>query len=189
MDSFSPFNQPPPKFWGEISPSEHIAQFYADDAMLLDALVRFVDRGLMTGEGVIVIATRQHLRVLEERLSKFTIGMAMHRLVDAYVTIDAHVALAKFMVKGWPDEVLFLEFVTDLMRRASTGGRRVRAFGEMVALLLAQGNAGATIHLEELWNRVCRHKSLSLFCAYPVGFTEEASASVGQICAAHTRII
>ena len=129
---FSPSNRLPRKFWGEIAPCEHIAQFYADDSVLLDSLIRFVDRGLMTGKGVIVIATREHLRVLEERLSTFTIGMVMHRLTEAYVTIDAHEALRKFMVNGWPEDELFLEFVTGLMHRASTGGRRVRAFGEMV---------------------------------------------------------
>jgi hypothetical protein len=188
MDRFSLSNTPR-NFSGEIAPSEHIAQFYADDAVLLDALIRFADRGLMTGEGVIVIATRAHLRAVEDRLGKFTIGMAMHRLTEAYVTFDAHEALDKFMVKGWPDDRLFLEFVSGLLSRASAGGRRVRAFGEMVALLLAQGNAAATIQLEYLWNRVCTLNRLPLFCGYPkAGFTE-ASATLGGICAAHSRII
>ena len=107
---------------------------------------------------------------------------------EAYVTIDAHEALRRFVVNGWPDEELFLEFVTGLMHRASAGGRRVRAFGEMVALLLAQGNAAATVRLEYLWNKICRLKSLSLFCAYPqTGFTE--ASALAEICAAHSRII
>jgi hypothetical protein len=188
MDCFSPSDLPR-NFSGEIAPCEHIAQFYADDAALLDALIRFVDRGLMTGEGVIVIATRAHLRAIEDRLGEFTIGMAMHRLTEAYVTIDAHEALDKFMVKGWPDDELFLKFVTGLMSRASTGGRRVRAFGEMVALLLAQGNSAATIRLEHLWNGVCKLNKLPLFCAYPRAEFTKASASLGEICAAHSRII
>jgi hypothetical protein len=76
------------------------------------------------------------------------------------------------------------------VRRASARGRRVRAFGEMVALLWAQGNAAATVRLEYLWNRVCKLERLPLFCAYPkAGFTQEASASLAEICAAHSRII
>src|SRR5580700_3869004 len=35
-----PFDEPP-VFWGEISPSEHIAQFYDTDAVFLDTLGRF----------------------------------------------------------------------------------------------------------------------------------------------------
>jgi MEDS: MEthanogen/methylotroph, DcmR Sensory domain len=180
----------PAIFWGEIAPSEHIAQFYEDDAVFLDTLLRFVDAGLMAGEAVIVIATRQHLRALEERLSAFTIGMATNRLTGAYITIDAHEALGKFMIKGWPDDGLFLEFVMGLIERATANGRRVRAFGEMVALLWAAGNTAATIRLEYLWNKVCKIQKLPLFCAYPkTGFTEETSKSIAEICAAHSKII
>jgi hypothetical protein len=39
------------------------------------------------------------------------------------------------MVKDWPDEKLFASLVDYLIKRASKMGRRVRAFGEMVALL------------------------------------------------------
>lgn len=189
---YSPFpsDQPVSRFRGEIAPSEHIAQFYRGDAVFRDTLFQFVDRGLMKGEGVIVIATREHLRALEQSLSEFMIGMATNRLTEAYIAIDAHEALGKFMVQGLPDEGLFLEFVMDLVGRASASNRRVRAFGEMVALLWAQGNTVATIRLEYLWNRVCKLKSLSLFCAYPrAGFAEEASACLAEICAAHSRII
>ena len=174
----------------EKVPHCHEVQFYPDDGVLLDTLVRYVGRGLMAGEGVIVIATREHLRALEENLSAFTIGMATNRLTDAYIAIDAHEALAKFMVNRWPDDELFQEFVMGLVRRASARGRRVRAFGEMVALLWAQGNTAATVRLEYLWDNVCKLKSLPLFCAYPkAGFNQETSASLAEICAAHSRII
>lgn len=180
----------PAIFWGEMAPSEHIAQFYEDDAVFLNTLVRFVDAGLMAGEAVIVIATRQHLRALEERLTAIMIGMANSRLNEAYITIDAHEALGKFMIKGWPDDGLFLEFVMGLIERASAHGRRVRAFGEMVALLWGAGNTAATIRLEYLWNKVCKIQKLPLFCAYPkTGFTEETSKSIADICAAHSKII
>ena len=171
-------------------PHRHEVQFYSDDAILLEALVRFVDKGLTAGEAVIAIGTSEHLRALEDRLRSFTIGMVTSRLTDAYIAIDAHEALGLFMVNGWPDEELFLEFVMGLVRRASARGRRVRAFGEMVALLWAQGNAAATVHLEYLWNRVCELKSLPLFCAYPkAGFDQGTSAYLAEICAAHSRVI
>jgi hypothetical protein len=180
----------PSVFWGEIAPGEHIAQFYEHDGVLLDTLVRFVDRGLMMGEGVIVIATRERLRALEESLSAFMFGMAANRLTEAYITVEAHEALGKFMVNNLPSDQLFLEFVMDLVHRASAHGRRVRAFGEMVALLWAQNNPAATVHLEYLWNGVCKQKGLQLLCAYPkAGFNQGASGSLAEICAAHSRTI
>ena len=94
------------------------------------------------------------------------------------------------MVKQWPDDNLFSDFVTDLIERARAKGRRVRAFGEMVALLWARGDEAATIRLEYLWHQICQSQKFSLFCAYPkTGFIEDPSKSMSEICAAHSRII
>ena len=86
--------------------------------------------------------------------------------------MDAQETLSKFMVKGLPDEELFTQVVTGLLERARNGGRRVRAFGEMVAVLWSQGHNGATVRLEHLWHKFCQTEAFSLFCAYPrSGFT------------------
>jgi len=42
---------------------------------------------------------------------------------------------AKFMVNHWPDENLFFELITTLFKRVKKNNGKVRAFGEMVALL------------------------------------------------------
>src|SRR5690348_17967247 len=42
---------------GEVSPCEHLVQFYEADAAFTDTLVSFVSGGLAAGESVIVIAT------------------------------------------------------------------------------------------------------------------------------------
>ena len=69
-------------------------------------------------------------------------------------------------------------------------GRRVRAFGEMVALLWAQGHTAAIVRLEHLWHRMCQERGFSLFCAYPrVGFTQDVDASIREICAAHSKVL
>jgi hypothetical protein len=66
----------------------------------------------------------------------------------------------------------------------------VRAFGEMVALLWAQGHCGATVRLEYLWSRFCDQQGFSLLCAYPKsGFTSDAADSIRQICDAHSHVV
>jgi hypothetical protein len=177
-------------FWGEIAPYEHIAQFYEHEGVLLDTLVGFIGGGLKAGESAIVIATTEHLKVLEERLAASSVDVATARSRDQYITLVAEEALAMFMVKQWPDDKLFSDLVTELIERARVKGRRVRAFGEMVALLWARGDEAATIRLEYLWHQICQSQKVSLFCAYPkTGFTEDPSKSIDQICAAHSRII
>jgi hypothetical protein len=49
--------------------------------------------------------------------------------------MDAEELLSRLVFRGWPDDYLFKQSVTELLSRARRGGRRVRAFGEMVALL------------------------------------------------------
>lgn len=72
---------------------------------------------------------------LDERLNSTGVNVVMSRLTDQYITVVAEDALDKFMVKNWPDDQLFSDLVMGLIERARTGGRSVRALGEIVALL------------------------------------------------------
>jgi len=179
-----------PVFWGEIAPCEHIAQFYEHEGVLLDTLAGFVGGGLKQGEGVIVLATDEHVKALDQRLQASGVDLQTARLQDQYISILAEEALAKFMVNNWPDDQLFVNFVAELIARAQTGGRRVRAFGELVALLWARRQVAATVRLEFLWHQLCHQRSFSLFCAYPkAGFTDDPLKSLDVIRATHSRIV
>ena len=177
-------------FWGEMSPCDHAIQIYEGDDTFLDALEGFVGNGLRQGESAIVIATPEHRSSLERRLE--TRGLDMHAAVssDQYIAIDAEATLAQFMRGDWPDDALFAECVHGLIARARVSGRPVRAFGEMVALLWARGQAGATVRLEHLWHGLCRELGFPLFCAYPrCGFTQDATFALEEICAKHDRLL
>jgi hypothetical protein len=177
-------------FWGEISPCEHMVQIYEEDDAFLVALEGFVAAGIRSGEGVIVLATPAHLRSLEDRLHAAHIDVQLATIEDRYIALSAERTLATFMIDGWPDDYLFERVVTDLLRRAGKGGRNVRAFGEMVALLWADGHNGATVRMEHLWHQMCHQKGFSLFCAYPrIGFTKDAESSIKEICAAHSKVV
>jgi PAS domain S-box-containing protein len=95
------------------------------------------------------------------------------------------------MVDGLPDPQRFLEIIGSIIRQAGERRLRVRAFGEMVALLWEEGNQAGAIHLEELWNDLARIHSFSLFCAYPMhGFGNAAHGTpFTEIGTHHTRVI
>jgi MEDS: MEthanogen/methylotroph, DcmR Sensory domain len=177
-------------FWGEIAPCEHLVQIYEDDAVFLDSLEGFVGGGIQAGDGVVVIATATHLNGLHDRLWARGFDLDAARSQGRYIPLDAEETLSRFMVRQWPDDDLFEQVVIDLIARAGKNGRRVRAFGEMVAVLWARGHNGATVRLEHLWHRVCQTEAFSLFCAYPrIGFTQNADASIREICAAHSKVV
>lgn len=180
----------PDVFWAEIAPSAHIAQFYTGDAVLLDTLVGFVGGGLKAGESTIVIATSEHLNLLEQGLTQSGADVPAARSAGRYIAWLADAALSAFMVNDWPDDRLFTEFVESLIAHARAKGPRVRAFGEMVAVLWAKGHSGAMVRLEHLWNQIANKQEFSMLCAYPTpGFTEDFPESLAKICALHSRIV
>jgi hypothetical protein len=177
-------------FWGEIAPCEHIVQIYENDRVFLDVLAGFVGGGINAGDCVIVIATDAHMKALDEKLISSGVNIKTLISDDRYIALNAEECLASFMVNGWPDEELFMNFVSSHIEKANKKNRKVRAFGEMVALLWAQGHNGATVQLEHLWNKFCEKQKFSLFCAYPKsGFTQDINVSINHICSSHSRMI
>jgi signal transduction histidine kinase len=94
-----------------------------------------------------------------------------------------------------PDAAAFASTVGATISRAAVASEsavpRVAAFGEMVALLWAEGNVDAAIKLEQLWNDLARHHSFYLRCAYPLAaFRDESHAKPFlKICSEHSAVI
>jgi hypothetical protein len=190
MNSTAPSSSPTRVFWGEIAPNDHIAHFYDDNQGFLITLAGFIADGLAKGESIIIIATPQHLSALAHLLASNGVDLMRPLAEDRYIALNAAVALSCFMVDGSPNEEMLASFVGHLIKRASRSGRRIRAFGEMVALLWAQGNQAATVRLEHLWNKLCRDYGFCLLCSYPkAGFAKEPARAVAEICAHHTRFL
>jgi MEDS: MEthanogen/methylotroph, DcmR Sensory domain len=177
-------------FWAEISPSDHFVQFYETDDVFLDTLEGFVRGGLEADEAAVIIATQPHLAALSRRLQDAGIDVDAAAVSRRYIALDAEESLAQFMLDGWPQDDRFFAFVRGVLDDVQPRGCKVRAFGEMVAILWGSGHFAATVRLEHLWQKLCVAQGLSLFCAYPkAGFTKDASVSIAEICAAHSQMV
>ncbi|HLA75183.1 MAG TPA: ATP-binding protein [Gammaproteobacteria bacterium] len=191
-DPNAPLAQHAPRAsWSDMGESEHFVQFYEDDAFLVDSVGAFIGAALGAGDSAIVIATPAHRDALDMRLKAHGFNLAVIKMRVQYIALDAAETLAKFMVDGLPDPTLFNEVVGGAVARTSKGQRNLRAFGEMVALLWAEGNSAAAIRLEELWNELGKIHRFALFCAYPMaGFSATAHGQpLTHICNAHSRVI
>ena len=179
-------------FWTGLARADHVCQLYPTEATFLNALESYVASGLRHGESVVVIATAAHLHALEQRLRIGNwIDIDRARWEDRYIAVLAQETLDKLMVDDWPNSERFEHAVMQLIDRARGKQKReVRLFGEMVALLWAQGKAGAVHRLEHLWHEVVKREGVPLYCAYPrSAFGDETQATVRQICAAHDKVL
>ena len=178
-------------FWGEIAPADHLVQIYETDRAFLDTLEGFAASGLHAGEAVVIIGTPEHINALNQRLEAQNLNLHELQQTDQYIPLDAEQTLSRFMVNNWPDATKFRATIGEILNRArGIHDRKVRAFGEMVALLWERGLNGATVYLEGLWNDLHKRKGFSLYCAYPkTGFTQPLSAAMDMIIKAHQRVI
>ena len=177
--------------WRGMSGAEHFVQFYETDGFLLDSLSGFIGAGLSAGEAVIVVATQAHREGLEERLRANGLDARAAQASGQFIQLDAAELLSQFMFDGAPEAERFAEVVGGLITRVAEGRPRVRIFGEMVALLWAEGNRAAAISLEELWNKLHEQHPFWLFCAYPLqGFDGEGLAEpLGLVCSTHSNVV
>lgn len=177
-------------FWREVASCSHVVQLYEDDDALLDLLEDYVVGGILANDCVIVIATRKHLLDLKHRLSEHSLNANKLIASKQYIPLDAEEVLTSFMVNGLPNEDLFLNTISRVFNSIRSDERKVRAFGEMVAILWSQGNSEATIKLEHLWNDFFEKESFSLFCAYPKAvFSDDHETCLSNICKAHSKMI
>ncbi|HEV3316317.1 MAG TPA: PAS domain S-box protein [Candidatus Angelobacter sp.] len=180
---------------GNIDSHGHTVQFYRDAAFLLEGLGRFIGSALGAGDSSVVIATKAHRDGLVQHLKARGLDLSLAANQGRYLSLDAAETLAKFMRNGSLDASRFAEVVGSVLARARAAAQgeqsRVAAFGEMVALLWAEGKTEAAIRLEQLWNDLAQSHSFHLHCAYPIAaFGQVADGDlIEKVCAAHSRVI
>jgi hypothetical protein len=102
---------------------------------------------------------------------------------------DAEATLATFMRDDWPNKTLFTKEMGLILQQAALTGP-VRVFGEMVAILWAQGKVRAAIRLEELWNDLAKDQEFSLLCGYPKSTFSNLKDNelFRQVCGTHSHV-
>ncbi len=116
------------------------------------------------GGGVgVIIATAEHRALLYRPLE--TWGLSAAASQGRLIQLDARQCLSLLMRGGIPDPVLFDQTVGSLVRQHATE-QPLRAYGEMVDVLWAEGNPRAALQLEALWQELQGHVPFRLLCSY-----------------------
>lgn len=169
----------------------HLVQFYETESVLVDTVSAVLTPALRADDATIVVATDNHRRLFESsfRQAGIDVGAALDE--GRYLPFDADALLRCFMFDGRPIPALFEHTVATVFAVASEGGRRIRVYGEMVALLCHDGDVASALALEDLWNDLAHVYPFDLLCAYPMGAFEDEASGAGfqRICQQHTTVI
>lgn len=153
-------------------PCGHIVYPYTDEALIAQAVTLYATAGIKNGEGVILVATPAHLHAIDHRLTAYenldttallASGQLMYREADDMLT--------RFMVDNVPDEKRFKDIFRKAIEKTQAAVTKngqpglVRAFGEMVSILLADSVQNAEL-LESYWDDLIKEYSISLLCSY-----------------------
>ena len=146
--------------------------------------------GALDGGGVaIVVATPEHRREFETRLGQAGVNLAAARDDGSYLVLDAGQTLRQLMVADKLDSAAFDRVIGDVIRRAGAGGRPVRTFGELVALLWDDGLVNEAVQLEALWGQLGDRHPFSLFCGYRADSMARDIDAYAEVCRLHGEIV
>ena len=168
-----------------------MVEFYETTEFLVDTVCDFVGPNLHDGGAAIVVAGAAHRAAFETALRDAGVDVEHAIAADRYIGIDAAGLLDEVIVDGVPHAERFRRTLGAAIDRAGAEQRRVRVFGEAVALLWEDGEVAAAIALEELWNQLAETHDFALLCAYPLSaVTDDAGAAAFErVCDQHCRVI
>jgi hypothetical protein len=147
---------------------EHSVQFFDSHETAATAVAEFVRTGLGQNQRVILIARLADWNRAAVDLSR---DVALSGVIESgqLTFCDSIRTLDEISVDGWPSPERFDRVIGTMIAAAHAGGGVLRAYGDMVDVLAADGRCDAAAHLQA-------RTPFTLFCGY----------SSGHFCGAHS---
>jgi hypothetical protein len=183
------------KLLSEANPGGHVVQLYGrDDQFLAKNVSRYLAEGMRQLDGLIVIATPAHIHAISRHLAEEGASAALAAEREGrLIFLEARETLDRLLAGGRPDRSLFESVIGGVLSGvlACSGSGKVRAFGEMVSLLWADGKQDEAAILEGFWNELLDGSRFSLYCAYAIDLFGDgvAQTDVSAIISAHSHLL
>ena len=163
-----------------------IVQLYDDADFLAEAVARYAIAGLRLGEGVVLIATKEHLAGIRLAIRRENFFVDGYLESGQLVLLDAEATLEKITHLGLPEWKRFQVLVGQTLQSLRLQFKHVRAFGEMVDILRQRKSYHGMHQLEAYWNTLAEVQSFSLLSGQFIsGSSEEeqtrATANISTI--------
>jgi hypothetical protein len=172
---------------------QHIAQTYQDEAFLVKSVSVFAGAGIQKGQGVLLVATKPHLKLFAETVEKIGCDVPAARSRGQLTEVCVEDALNDIMIAGIPSADKFSRLAKAAIQKTHghEGVSGIRIFGELVNVLWMAGNMQAALSLETLWDKLGKTHPFTLFCGYKMdNFDKNAACGAFQsVCDSHSHLI
>lgn len=172
---------------------DHVVHVYHDTEAMGRAVGAWLQLSLRRGGGAILACTPEHAALVREELRAIGIDVDACEREGRLFVGDAYDLLTRFMKSGRPDGPSFRALAGEILtqvQRASAPGP-IRAWGEMVDVLVKNGNSRAAHELEKLWNDLLAEEDIQLLCSYEIDeLGADAQARVLlDVCETHSDLV
>lgn len=179
------------EFPEKLKAHDHLVQFYDGEEFLIKTVINFIAPALLCGEGVLLIATHAHLRILNSSLQELQLKPLEFIQSGQLVMLDAEETLKQITSQGQIESNKFDTVLGSLLTEMEPRFETIKAFGEMVNVLWQQGNHKAALELERIWNSSLEKKNVTHLCAYSMDTLceERDGVSFMDICNCHSHVL
>lgn len=173
-----------------VEPPHQLYLFGVDDELtsyLGDQLIGW----MRANEAAILIFTREHLDVIEQRVEGAGIDLAEQAAKGHYVVIEARQAVADLLRAGGIASSEFEAFSSGPVARALASGRPAHVIGEVAGMLWEAGMVGAAMEIEDRWGVVAETFGFTLECTYPASdlYDESTQKTFERVAQIHTSVL
>jgi hypothetical protein len=175
----------------EVAARGHVVQFYRHGEELAEWAGGYLSAGVADGGVAVTIATPENRLAFEKRMDEGGVDVAAASARGDYLALDAERTARRLVTGGRLDRARFELVIGDLIHQATSAGRPVRVFGELVAQLWRDGLVAGSVELEELWNGLGRRYPFGLWCGYPAvrAGDRQLTEAVTDVCRHHSVVI
>ena len=174
-----------------VAPHDHVVHLYEDDDELMGAVGAYLVDSIRSDEVAVAVMTPAHAAALRATMAAAGIDLDGECEMGNIILLDAAETMSRFTTDDWPDAAAFRRVIGSVIEQAGSRGQRVRAFGEMVALLWDAGQVTAAIELESLWNDLSVDMPFSLYCAYAAQSVggDDQKPDLARVCQLHSAVV
>jgi nitrogen-specific signal transduction histidine kinase len=144
----------------------HFVQFYRSDRFLVISLVEYIRLALVAGDGVVVLASKQHQVLVKNELKNVYPNFEQSAEYQQVLFLDAEVLLTNIMTDGHPDFGKFKALIGTILSRMRASSKAVRIYAEFANILSERQRMDEAIELEGYWNTFLKENSdVTLMCS------------------------